>query len=168
MNQAQAQIHNEQHLVEVRRAPALAAMRAGPRVRVISPPAWAKPDTQTASRAKGYAYEKRVKKELQNVCEKEGWILHDHQWFEYKNGNEVKFFQPDFIIERPNDVGIVIEVKLTYVDTAAQLSRYVEYLKIFGLICIPLTIVKNLIPGVPSVIHEFAAITPGGVYHLWI
>ena len=95
-------------------------------------------------------------------------MLHDHQWFEYTKGDKVKLFQPDFIIERPNDVGIVIEVKLTYVDTSLQLNMYVEYLKIFGLICIPLTIVKNLTPGAPSAIHEFAAITPGGVYHLWV
>lgn len=166
---SQVQVHNEQHLIEAKRAPALMALRNAPRVRVVSPPEWAKLDKQTASQAKGYAYEKRVEKELQKVCDKFGWKLYAHQWFEYSCEGKVKLFQPDFIIERSGNAGIVIEVKLTYVDTTQQLNTYVKYLQIFGLICFPLTIVKNLVPGINNtIIRDFSEIIPNGVYHLWV
>lgn len=120
------------------------------------------------TKARGYAFERKVGKILEKLCEESGWKLWDHQWFTYTCGNEVKYFQPDFIIERPGEDGIIVEVKLTYVDTNLQLDKYLKYLRIFGIVCFPITIVRNLTPSVTKVVDDFSKITPNSVLHLWI
>lgn len=152
---------------EHRRAPALAALRTAPRVTRVSQPEWATTSTDSAAKAKGVRYEKRVAEWLQDVCTQQGWTLWDHQWFCYKFGDKTAYFQPDFIIERPQG-NILAEVKLTYVDTTAQLKRYVDWLRIFGLICYPITIVRNLTPDTGNIITELENATSHSVLHLWI
>lgn len=167
--------------IEMRRAPALAALRARQRplvteavqteaVVTCSSPfvsSWA-----GGTKARGLAYEKKVGKFLRRACDAAGWKLWDHQWFEYKNkeGKEEKVchFQPDFIIERPGQDGILIEVKLTYIDTKEQLNKYLKFLGIFGINCFPVTIVRNLVPGIPEYINNFNEIKPNSVLHLWM
>ena len=126
----------------------------------------------TGTRARGHAYERKVGKFLRRACDAAGWKLWDHQWFEYKNKEEkeekVCHFQPDFIIERPGQDGILIEVKLTYIDTKEQLNKYLKFLGIFGINCFPVTIVRNLVPGIPEYINNFNEIKPNSVLHLWM
>ena len=184
--------------VEARRAPALAALRlrvTGERGRGIeeqrnrgteeritkivpsgavvpcSAPPFSK-SCSTGTRARGLAYERKVGKFLRRACDAAGWKLWDHQWFEYKNKEEkeekVCHFQPDFIIERPGQDGILIEVKLTYIDTKEQLNKYLKFLGIFGINCFPVTIVRNLVPGIPEYINNFNEIKPNSVLHLWM
>lgn len=162
---------------EARRAPALAALRqrhaaatsptaaASPSV-VPCPPPFA-PVPPSGSRARGLAYERKVGKLLAIHCAKAGWRLWDHQWFVYKDDLGIKHFQPDFIIERETD-NVLVEVKLTFVDTTAQINKYLHYLKIFGLDCFPIVIVRNLTPTAPAVVTDFDKITPNVVLHLWI
>lgn len=158
--------------IESRRAPALAALRARIQqpsvtetvVPCLSPFA---PGSVTGTKAQGRAYEKKVGKFLRRACDEAGWRLWDHQWFEYK-GKEVKYFQPDFVIEREGQEGILIEVKLTYVDTSKQLNKYLEYLRLFGLNCFPITIVRNLVPVMPEYMNDFSKVTANSVLHLWI
>lgn len=172
---------------ESRRAPALAALRQRwnggtennkiieqksnkiiEQVCPTSPPGWAQKRTTIGTKARGYAFEKKVGKLLTKWCEESGWKLWDHQWFVYTRNEEIKYFQPDFIIERPGKEGIVIEVKLTYVDTSLQLNKYLRYLSIFGITCFPTTIVRNLTPSAIKVIDDFNKISPNSVLHLWI
>ena len=162
--------------MESRRAPALAALRAKfaeqtnpclPKetVQVSTAPFYA--SSLTGTKAQGCAYEKKVGKFLKSYCTKAGWELMDHQWFVYSNGTDTKYFQPDFIITRPGQDGLLVEVKLTYVDTTEQLKKYTRYLEIFGLTCVPITIVRNLIPGAQFV-DSFDKIFPNSVLHLWL
>ena len=184
--------------VEARRAPALATLRRrvteergrgteerGTEERIIktvpagavvpcSAPPFSK-SCSTGTRARGFAYERKVGKFLRRACDAAGWKLWDHQWFEYKNKEEkeekeekVCHFQPDFIIERPGQDGILIEVKLTYIDTKEQLNKYLKFLGIFGINCFPVTIVRNLVPGIPEYINNFNEIKPNSVLHLWM
>ena len=159
--------------MESRRAPALAALRARfteqatPRETVCFSTAPFATSRLTGTKAQGCAYEKKVGKFLKAHCTKAGWELMDHQWFVYSNGTDTKYFQPDFIITRPGQDGLLVEVKLTYVDTTEQLKKYTRYLEIFGLTCIPITIVRNLIPGAQSV-DSFDKIFPNSVLHLWL
>lgn len=162
---------------EARRAPALAALRqrcvaatpsavaTSPSVSLCSPPF--APGSLTGSRARGRSYERKVGKILASHCAKAGWKLWDHQWFSYKDESGVKYFQPDFIIEREND-NVLIEVKLTFVDTNAQVNKYLHYLKIFGLDCFPVVIVRHLTPAASLIITDFNEIAPNTVLHLWI
>lgn len=161
---------------EARRAPALAALRqrctaaspaatSPPSVLPCPPPFAATPPS--GSRARGLTYERKVGKVLAVHCAKAGWKLWDHQWFVYKDDSGVKHFQPDFIIEREND-NVLVEVKLTFVDASAQVNKYLHYLKIFGLECFPLIIVRNLTPIVPAIITDLDKITPNTVLHLWV
>lgn len=117
--------------------------------------------------ARGLAYERKVGRALKAYCAQEGLKLWDHQWFVYKNGDEIKYFQPDFIIERKSDA-ILIEVKLTFVDTTLQVNKYLEYLKLFGLDCFPVTIVRHLTPFAPAIITEFNEMAPNTILHLWV
>jgi hypothetical protein len=117
--------------------------------------------------ARGLAYERKVGRALKAYCTQEKLKLWDHQWFVYKNGGEIKYFQPDFIIER-KDNAVLIEVKLTFVDTTLQVNKYLEYLKLFGLDCFPVTIVRHLTPLTPAIITEFNEMAPNTVLHLWI
>jgi hypothetical protein len=160
----------ETHLIEARRAPALAALRTLPRVRPTEPPGWAVQSCLTGTKSQGRAYEKKVGKILAKLCIESNWTLHDHQWFIYTQGVTVKYFQPDFIIERPGQQGVLIEAKLTWVDTSLQLNKYLEYLKILGLICFPLTVVRNLTPSVSreKIVDDFTKIYPHAVWHLWV
>lgn len=170
---------------EARRAPALAALRAKAATRppglersltqpseveqslvALCPPPFTNQPAK-GSCARGLAYERKVGRVLKTLCIKEGWKLWDHQWFVYKNGNEIKYFQPDFIIERKEDT-VLLEVKLTFVDTTLQTNRYLEYLKLFGLNCFPVTIVRHLTPFTPAIITEFSEMTPNAVLHLWL
>lgn len=171
---------------ESRRAPALAALRARakaatrpPKVEqppkvVSSPnsyvfpcdPPFTNPPSK-GSCARGLAYERKVGQALNAYCTQEKLKLWDHQWFVYKNGDGVKYFQPDFIIERKSDA-VLIEVKLTFVDTTLQVNKYLEYLKLFGLDCFPITIVRHLTPFAPAIITEFNEMAPNTVLHLWI
>lgn len=162
---------------EARRAPALAALRQRhaattppvattlPLVSPCSPPF--EPTEKSRSQACGLTYERKVGKLLTAHCDKAGWKLWDHQWFLYKDDSGVKYFQPDFIIERETD-NVLVEVKLTLVDTSAQINKYLHYLKIFGLNCFPLVIVRNLTPAASLIITDFDKITPNAVLHLWI
>ena len=162
---------------EARRAPALAALRqrctaatspAAATLPSVSPcPSPFAATPSSGSRARGLAYERKVGKVLASHCAKAGWKLWDHQWFAYKDDSGIKYFQPDFIIEREND-NVLIEVKLTFVDTNTQVNKYLHYLKIFGLECFPLIIVRNLTPTAPLIITDFDKITPNAVLHLWI
>lgn len=185
-----AQSNQARLAMESRRAPALAALRQRwnsgtveqennkvvkqennkvvEQVRPTSPPGWAQKRTTVGTKARGYAFEKKVGKLLTKWCEESGWKLWDHQWFVYTCNEEVKYFQPDFIIERPGAEGVVIEVKLTYVDTSLQLNKYLKYLSIFGITCFPTTIVRNLTPSTVKVIDDFNKISPDSVLHLWI
>ena len=133
-------------------------------------PAWAvTPSCTYGTKARGLTYERKVGKYLTKLCDENGWKLWDHQWFLYAYGKERKYFQPDFLIERPSQEGIIVEVKLTYVDTTAQLQKYLEYLKIFGFTGFPLVIVRNLTPALPcAIIDDFANATPNAVLHLWL
>ena len=155
--------------VEARRAPALAALRRFPTVTAAAPPSWATRGG-TGTRARGFGYERKVGNVLRAACCKHGWELIDHQWFVYKCGTETKYFQPDFVIDRPGDLGIVVEVKLTYIDTNAQLRKYLEYLKIFGLVCFPLTVVRNLTPFAEKdlLIDDITKARANAVWHLWV
>lgn len=162
---------------EARRAPALAALRqryaattlsvatTSPSVTPCPPPFV--PTPLNGSRARGLTYERKVGKLLAAHCAKVGWKLWDHQWFAYKDNSGVKHFQPDFIIERKTD-NVLVEVKLTLVDTSAQINKYLHYLKIFGLDCFPLVIVRNLTPAASLIITDFDKITPNVILHLWI
>lgn len=162
---------------EARRAPALAALRqrhaaatppvaaTPPSVSLCSPPFAS--TSLSGSRARGLTYERKVGKVLAAHCAKAGWKLWDHQWFAYKDELGVKYFQPDFIIERETD-NVLVEVKLTLVDTSVQINKYLHYLKIFGLDCFPLVIVRNLTPAASLIITDFDKITPNAVLHLWI
>jgi hypothetical protein len=153
---------------QARRAPALAMLREIPRVVPCEPPSWAKKGAPRGTVSRGYTYERKVGKVLAAQARESGWTLWDHQWFEYQCDKKIKYFQPDFVIERPNETGIVVEVKLTYVDTTAQLQQYVEYLNVFGLNCFPITVVRHLTPAVQNVISDFNHIQPNSVLHLWI
>jgi hypothetical protein len=167
---------------ESRRAPALAALRARaatrppkeasssqlinqPCVALCDPPFINAPTK--GSCARGLTYERKVGRALKAYCTQEEWKLWDHQWFVYKNGDEIKYFQPDFIVERKNDA-VLIEVKLTFVDTTIQVNKYLEYLKLFGLDCFPVTIVRHLTPLAPVIVTEFNEMAPNTVLHLWI
>lgn len=164
---------------EARRAPALAALRQRHAAKVATPlTAATSPSVSpcpppfnhtplNGSRAQGLAYERKVGKLLTAHCDKAGWKLWDHQWFAYKDDSGVKHFQPDFIIERETD-NVLVEVKLTLVDTSAQINKYLYYLKIFGLNCFPLVIVRNLTPAASLIITDFDKIIPNAVLHLWI
>lgn len=121
----------------------------------------------TGTRARGLTYERKVGKFLSRLCEKEGWKLWDHQWFEYNDGIQFCYFQPDFIIERPAE-NVLIEVKLTYVDTRQQMQKYLKYLQVLGLNCIPVTVVRNLTPTTPSFVDSFNKIHSNSVLHLWL
>lgn len=156
--------------MEARRAPALAAMRNIPRVDKTTPPAWATKKTVTGAKAQGYVYERKVGKVLAKICDEKNWKLWSHQWFVYNRGTETKYFQPDFIIERPNEQGILLEVKLTFTDASIQFNKYKEYLKIYGIDCFPALVVKNLTPGVLKdlIVDDFDKIQPNSVWHLWI
>ena len=187
----------EKLAVEARRAPALAALRRrvteergrgteerGTEERIaktvpsgVVVPCPAPPFSKscsTGTRARGHTYERKVGKFLRRACDAAGWKLWDHQWFEYKKAEKaekaekVYHFQPDFIIERPGQEGILVEVKLTYVDTKEQLNKYLNYLGIFGINCFPVTIVRNLVPGIPEYINNFNEIKPNSVLHLWM
>lgn len=160
--------------IEMRRAPALAALRARQRpllteaVKTEAVVTCSSPFVSSragGTKARGLAYEKKVGKFLRRVCDEADWRLWDHQWFKYK---DTKYFQPDFVIERPGQDGILIEVKLTYVDTSIQLNKYLEYLNLFGLYCFPVTIVRNLIPIMPAYIDDFSKIEANSVLHLWM
>lgn len=151
--------------MESRRAPELAALRARARRVETCPPPFSS-SRADGTRARGLTYERKVGKYLAGLCAREGWKLWDHQWFIYRNKDDTCYFQPDFIVERPSEP-LLIEVKLTYVDTSYQLKKYLEYLRLFGLDCIPLTIVRNLTPGT-SPITEFSQIKPNAVLHLWV
>ena len=153
-----------------RRAPALEALRSLPRVTPSPPPAWAGKQKLFGTKSQGRAYEKKVGKVLKTLCDSNGWILWDHQWFVYTAAGQRNYFQPDFIVEQPGGKGLVVEAKLTYVDTTEQLTKYQNYLEIFGLTCTPVTAVRNLTPLVPRelIISEFASIFPGAVWHLWV
>lgn len=155
--------------MEARRAPALAALRNFPRVEKTAPPVWAAESLSLAAR-RGYAYERKVGKVLNEICSTAGWGLLDHQWFMWICGKDVKYFQPDFIIQRPNEQGILIEVKLTYVDANAQLNKYLQYLKLFGLDCFSAIAVRHLTKCVSrdAVIDDFSKLKPNSVWHLWI
>jgi hypothetical protein len=155
--------------VEARRAPALAALREFPRVTLTESP-WGKETKARGTKAQGYAYERKVGKVLTKICDEAGWKLWDHQWFKCSQGNKVEYFQPDFIIERPSETGVVLEAKLTWVDTTLQLNKYLEYLKIFGIICFPATVVRNLTSAVLTdlVVDDFAKIKAGAIWHLWV
>lgn len=150
---------------ETRRAPRLAALRTLPRVTPVSRPEWATPGDR-----RGYAYEKKVGKILKSICDERGWVLWDHQWFLYSAAGTTQYFQPDFIIERPKDLGIIVEVKLTYVDTAEQLNKYLKYLKFFGLVCFPVTVVRHLTPAVEKtlVVDDFIEVKSNSIWHLWV
>jgi hypothetical protein len=153
---------------EYRRAPALAALRDLPRV-TAAQGRFAPPATTVAAR-RGYAYERKVGRVLRELCAARGWPLWDHQWFLYSSSTATYHFQPDFIIERPNERGIVVEVKLTYVDASAQLNKYLHHLKLFGIVCFPVTIVRHLTPNVikDRVVDDFANLKTDSIWHLWI
>ena len=154
---------------EARRAPALAALRALiPRVTPVPLPF--PTQRKTGTRARGFSYERQVGKQLKRICELNDWKLWDHQWFLYECGVERKYFQPDFIIEQPARRGVVAEVKLTHVDTTVQLKRYISYLKVFGLDCIPLTITRHLTPLTQKdlIIDAFDKVYANAVWHLYI
>lgn len=125
------------------------------------------PSRASGTRARGLAYERKVGKFLSRLCAKEEWKLWDHPWFEYNDGIRVGYFQPDFIVERPSG-NLLIEVKLTYVDTRVQVQKYLKYLKVIGLVCAPVIVVKNLTPTTPSFVNDFNEIYPNSVLHLWI
>jgi hypothetical protein len=171
MNAAQPVSCNTPRLqAEARRAPALAALRNFPRVTPASPPAWAARRDTTGAKARGYTYERKVGRVLAKLCSENGWKLWDHQWFVYVSGTDVKYFQPDFIVERPGANNILVEVKLTYVDTTTQCDKYLGYLKLFGLECFPVIAVRNLTPNVlrDLIVDDFSKATPGSVWHLWV
>jgi len=154
---------------EARRAPALAALRSFPRVEQTSPPAWALKGVLTGTKARGSTYEKKVGKVLDKICSRVDWNLLDHQWFVYICGKEVKYFQPDFVVERPGG-SVLIEVKLTYVDASLQINKYLEYLKLFGLDCFPVTVVRHLTSKVKRdlIVDDFDKVQPGTIWHLWV
>ena len=156
--------------VEARRAPALAALRSFPRVEQTTPPAWAAKGTLTGAKARGSTYEKKVGKVLDKVCSRAGWNLLDHQWFVYICGKEVKYFQPDFVVEQKNETGVLIEVKLTYVDASLQINKYLEYLRLFGLDCFPVTVVRHLTSKVKRdlIVDDFDKVQAGAIWHLWM
>lgn len=160
---------DNQALIETRRAPALAALRGFPCVTTTAPPGWAV-KRAFGSKARGYTYERKVAKILDKYCEENGWTLLDHQWFVYTKGEDTFYFQPDFVIDRPGQVGIIAEVKLTYVDTTGQLQKYLEYLKFFGLVCFPITIVRHLTPFIDKglVVDDIKKIQPNTIWHLWV
>jgi hypothetical protein len=154
---------------EARRAPALAALRSFPRVEQATPPAWALKGALTGAKARGSTYEKKVGRVLDKICSRAGWNLLDHQWFVYICGKDVKYFQPDFVVERPGG-GVLIEVKLTYVDASLQINKYLEYLKLFGLDCFPVTVVRHLTSKVKRdlIVDEFDKVQSGAIWHLWV
>lgn len=153
-----------------RRAPALEALRFLPRVVPCPAPAWAGKQRLVGTKSQGRAYEKKVGKVLKALCDSNGWVFWDHQWFVHTAASQRNYFQPDFILEQPGGKGFVIEAKLTYVDTTEQLAKYQNYLEIFGLTCAPVTAVRNLTPLVPRelIISDFASVFPGAVWHLWV
>lgn len=164
---------------EARRAPALAALRRRHAAAAATPPVAATfpsvtpcpppfaPVEKSRSQANGLVYERKVGELLTTHCDKVGWKLWDHQWFVYEDEAKIKYFQPDFIIERETD-NVLVEVKLTLVDTSTQVNKYLHYLKIFGLDCFPVIIVRNLTPTASLIITDFDKITPNAVLHLWI
>lgn len=125
------------------------------------------PNPVKGTRARGQVYEKKVGKFLKNICATNSWQLWDHQWFKYSDGMQSCYFQPDFIIERPGE-NLLIEVKLTYVDTQQQIQKYLKYLKVLGLNCIPVIVVRNLTPTTPSFVDSFNKIHSNSVLHLWL
>lgn len=170
MDTSQATCVTARREIEARRAPALAALRAfaQPRVTLVPTPAWATPKRTFGAKARGLAYERKVKKVLTKICTSSNWQLLDHPWFLYTCGQEAKYFQPDFLIQRPDTDWILAEVKLTYVDTTWQLSKYLHYLKIFGVSCTPITIVRNLTEDAKNIIDDFSKVTSNSVLHLWL
>lgn len=156
--------------IEARRAPALAALRARAGTIPIVTPCAAPfaSTTSSGTRARGLAYERKVGKKLAAHCSKTGEKLWDHQWFKYEKSGITRHFQPDFVIERPAGQSVLIEVKLTLVDTSLQTQKYIDYLRLFGLDCFSVTIVRNLVPNAPKVITSFEELSPNAVMHLWI
>lgn len=134
-----------------------------------APPAWALKGTLTGAKARGSTYEKKVGKVLDKICSRAGWNLLDHQWFVHICGKDVKYFQPDFVVERPGG-GVLIEVKLTYVDASLQINKYLEYLKLFGLDCFPVTVVRHLTSKVKRdlIVDDFDKVQAGAIWHLWV
>lgn len=153
---------------EARRAPELVLLRKLPKVSPVPAPTWASTKVDSQSKARGIGYERKVKSWLSQICAKAGWVLWDHQWFKYECDGKIRYFQPDFIIERPGETSIVAEAKLTYVDTSLQLKEYVNHLLIYGLVCLPITIVRNLTPAAKDIVFEFDKIRPNSVLHLWL
>jgi hypothetical protein len=157
--------------IETRRAPALAELRARfeqqEQVVRAAPPFQYEP--AKGSKLKGLQYERRVGRILAGICKESNWILWEHQWFKYSCNGKSFYFQPDFIIEKSDKEGIIAEVKLTHVDTREQREKYMRCLKLFGLNCFSITIVRNLTPSVAAnlIVDEFSKIQPDSVWHLW-
>lgn len=131
----------------------------------VPPPAWANHAGARGSRGAGYTYERKVEQRLAALAADLGWELWAHQWFQC--GGQLA--QPDFILRSPS-CALVIETKLTYVETRTQLTKYVNWLALMSIPAVPLTICRNLTPEVPQdiLVYDLDSIFPYSVLHWWM
>ena len=76
--------------------------------------------TQTGTKLRGNTYERKVGNWLESRAAELGWELIDHPWLYHSGG----WCQPDFLLESPSGCFVLIEVKLTECDCAAQIAKY--------------------------------------------
>ena len=77
--------------------------------------------------------------------------------------------EPDFVLVSASGAGILVEVKYTWEDTAAQRGFYSTLLKSLGISPITsVTICRNLLPSTPpdSIVRDFYSIFDGAVWQL--
>ena len=134
-------------------------------VELANPPAFAK-KSRSAAAKRGYAYEAKVGKHLATLAAGVGWELWTQQWLFHKG----KFCCPDFVLISPGGCAVVVEVKLTYVDTSCQRFAYEQLLELLGYRVSSITVCKNLHPDVDTsaVVYSFEDCFPDSVVHLWL
>lgn len=133
----------------------------------IPRPLWAKAGRNTAAQRAGRAYERKAGARLRELAADVGWTFHDHPWILDEAG---ALASPDFLLETPSRAMLLIEVKLTWVDTRQQLERYAALLAQMNFSPVPCSVVRNLTPDVPQdlLVEDLFSIKPYGVLHLWV
>lgn len=130
----------------------------------LLPPPHFLPEPSTPAQKLGLRYERRVGKVLAKETASLGWTFWDHPWI----GNDLTTRQPDFVLISPSGGALVAEVKLTWVDTQAQLEEYCSLLTRMELAPIPFSICRNLTPETPNIISDLLSVYPSAVWHLWL
>jgi hypothetical protein len=94
-----------------------------------------------------------------------GWTLHDHPWL---FSDALGWMQPDFVLVAPSSGALVLECKLTWVDCAAQQTKYAQVLRAMGLKPTSLLVCRHLTPHAPASITNLWDAEEGSVLHWWL